>query len=212
MEVNRIDPSLIAPIFSKYGVPESVWLPILNVESGGNANALGDYLGGVPRSVGLFQLNRYGGLGAGYTLEDLLDPATNAEIAASAMSKAYQKGLSLGLSGYDLTQYTAYNAGWPTKQGVKALGYDKVVQAYEPKLQKEYTALMGTSTTSGGVKTYTYNPAAYTEKPANAFYNLDGLLNPPEGSGILQSGFSYVLILLLLVGSFGLIALGIKML
>ena len=124
----------ISEIFQAQGVPESIWKPILSIESGGNplAHALTPY----EDSVGLFQLNRLGGLGSGYTVAQLADPATNATIAAKAMAPAYKAGVARGLDGIDLLRYTAYSSGWPTTQGVGALAYDSVVQDYDVKLTK----------------------------------------------------------------------------
>lgn len=61
----------------KYGVPEWVWLPILNKESGGDPNSHADT--STEDSRGLFQINiKANPQWAG---TDLYDPATNAKIA-----------------------------------------------------------------------------------------------------------------------------------
>jgi len=130
----------VANIFKNVGIPESVWQPIETVESGGNQFGMNNGTGGSEQSVGLFALNRKGGLGQGYSIVQLFDPATNATIAANAMKPAYDRGVAKGLTGYDLTQYVAYNSGWPTAAGVGALKTDSVVQAYEPKLRNAYGA------------------------------------------------------------------------
>ncbi|HEY6022324.1 MAG TPA: transglycosylase SLT domain-containing protein, partial [Candidatus Paceibacterota bacterium] len=52
----------VKSVFDQQGVPEYVWFPIMQFESGGNPNAVGD--SGV--SIGLFQLNTAGGQGTGY--------------------------------------------------------------------------------------------------------------------------------------------------
>ena len=136
-------------IFAAQGVPENVWRPIMQTESKGDPNAY--FKTGLEESVGLFQLNRQGGLGAGHSLENLKNPEVNASIAAGAMSPAYVRGLSQGLTGFSLTQYVAYNSGWPTQAGAKALAYDPVVQAYNPKLLEAYTQMSGgTVETSAG--------------------------------------------------------------
>ena len=134
-------------IFASQGIPYSVWGPIMQTESKG---APGAYLKTqVEESVGLFQLNRMGGLGVGYSVENLKKPEVNAGIAAEAMAQAYTKGVAQGLTGFGLTQYVAYNSGWPTQAGTKALEYDPVVQAYNPKLQEAYTGLTGVGDNTG---------------------------------------------------------------
>jgi len=134
-------------IFASQGIPYSVWGPIMQTESKGDPGA---YLKTqVEESVGLFQLNRMGGLGVGYSVENLKKPEVNAGIAAEAMAQAYTKGVAQGLTGFGLTQYVAYNSGWPTQAGTKALEYDPVVQAYNPKLQEAYTGLTGVGDNTG---------------------------------------------------------------
>ena len=46
-------------------------------------------------SVGLFQLNRAGGIGSGYSVKQLMNPETNAEIALSAIQGALKGGASI---------------------------------------------------------------------------------------------------------------------
>ncbi len=121
-------------IFASKGIPSTIWQPIMAIESGGNPRA--HTVTANEDSVGLFQLNRAGGLGTGYSVGELADSTTNATIAANAMAPAYSAGVSKGLSGIDLLRYTAYNSGWPTSAGVKALNTDPVVQSYDSKLVK----------------------------------------------------------------------------
>jgi hypothetical protein len=144
-----LDNPSISAIFQDAGIPQTIWGPILRVESGGNplARALTPY----EDSVGLFQLNRKGGLGSGYTVKQLEDPTTNASIAAKAMAPAYNAGVTKGLEGLDLLRYVAYGSGWPTMQGVKALAYDPVVQGYDTKLIK---AAGEASTGSGSTRSW----------------------------------------------------------
>lgn len=74
----------VRTIMESHGIPESVWGAILLVESGGDPNAVGD--GG--DSIGLFQANRNGGQGVGYSVEQLKDPATNARAVAPQIAEA----------------------------------------------------------------------------------------------------------------------------
>lgn len=146
----------ISQIFAAQGVPESVWRPIMLLESGGDAGAY--VKSGVEESVGLFQLNRMGGLGTGYTVGQLKDPVFNATIAAAKMGPSYARGLDKGLDGFALTQYVAYSSGWPTQAGTRALQYDKTVQSYDPKLLSRYnevtgrSGIAGTASVGGGIQ------------------------------------------------------------
>jgi len=127
----------VKAIFDKVGIPESVWKPIETVESGGDQFTLNTGTPGHPEhSVGLFQLNANGGLGNGKSDMYLFDPANNATIAANAMKPAYDRGVAQGLTGYQLTQYVAYNSGWPGSTGVNSIL--RTNPAYEPLLQKAY--------------------------------------------------------------------------
>lgn len=83
--------------FHNRGVPVDVWLPILFAESSGNPMAYNPGTPGRPEdSVGLFQLNRAGGQGAGYTREQLHNPALNAEIASRYIAEGYQRCRAMG--------------------------------------------------------------------------------------------------------------------
>lgn len=75
-------------IFDRYDVPASVWYPIMQAESGGNPNAIGDN----GDSIGLFQINTRSGQGIAYANNKnaLMDPALNASVAAPAIWSAYQ--------------------------------------------------------------------------------------------------------------------------
>ena len=139
-------------IFNTWGVPAAVWFPIMQVASGGNPSARN--VTGREDSVGLFQLDRLEGLGKGYSVTQLQDPTTNAEIAAAAMAPAYLKAKAQGLTGLDMVRYVAYTSGWPTTRGIEALKTDPIVQDYDKRLQ---AAVIG----PGGVQTSSAtNPAA----------------------------------------------------
>lgn len=127
---------IVERVMSGAGVPLSIWGPIMQIESGGNPSA--GLTNGVEDSIGLFALNRKGGLGSGYTVAQLQDPETNARIASKSMGPAYRKGLSQGLSGLDLLRFTAYNGGWPTSAGVDMLQTNQTVRNYDLKLVREY--------------------------------------------------------------------------
>lgn len=96
----------IAGIMQEYGIPEFIWRPIMNMESGGNPeswNQSGE------DSRGLFQIN----LSAHPQWQDLnlFDPAINAQIAAeNFLSPAYQEAQAQGLTNpEDITAYVWKN-------------------------------------------------------------------------------------------------------
>lgn len=191
--------SQVAQIMDKYGIPQNVWGPIMQLESGGNATA--HYVTNREDSVGLFQLNRMGGLGTGYTVSQLQDPSLNATIAAQNMAPAYQAGVSQGLSGYALTQYVAFNSGWPTMQGVKAVATDPVVSSYNSKLQAAY---------SGG--NYSSASVSSSSTPTTLQEQLSSLQSTLEGgTGVVDSIKSFGTMTLIAVLGIVLIFTGLKM-
>lgn len=99
----------ISRLAQRYGVPFDLSAAIAWWESEGwNPNAAGDWeyspghpaspgaTGAHPRSIGLFQLNREGGLGTGYAPEQLLDPSLNADIALQNLGSTPHSGLTPG--------------------------------------------------------------------------------------------------------------------
>ena len=99
-------------VFSRKGVPASIWESIGLAESGLNPSSINTNDPG--GSYGLFQLNRGPfGQGRNYDPSTLLDPAMNATIAAPAIARAYQEGVYLGFRGSRLAIYTATHSGHP---------------------------------------------------------------------------------------------------
>jgi len=74
-------------------------------------------------SVGLFQLNRAGGLGSGYSVTQLMTPETNIEIALSAIEGALKGGKSVeqALSPWT-TSKTALQGGGTMTEPITAAG------------------------------------------------------------------------------------------
>lgn len=70
-------------------------------ESGGSPKAKGDQ----GNSIGLYQNNRKGGRGAGYTEEQLRDPYFNAKLAAQELITYYKQAKQNGLNGPDVGVY-----------------------------------------------------------------------------------------------------------
>jgi hypothetical protein len=139
---------VVADVMRGAGVPQTIWGPIMSIESGGSPTAA--LTNSSEDSIGLFALNRSGGLGSGYTVAQLQDPKLNASIAASQLGPNYKEGTSKGLTGLDLLRYVAYNSGFPTMQGTGALRTDQVVKDYDIKLQREYNSGEGGGTFSEG--------------------------------------------------------------
>jgi len=195
----------VSSIMASIGIPQSVWQPIMDVESGGNANAQSSEANGTT-SYGLFQLNS-NGVGANYSSSYLLDPTNNATLAGDAMKAAVVKGQAQGLSGYSLTQYVAFNSGFPTEQGVSALNSDPVVQAYNPVLQNAYN----TYASGGGASTATTSAtttSAATSGSTSMLTLLSNLNQTQKTGGTASIGYTVIFSVL----GIGLILLGVKML
>ncbi len=201
----------ISDIFSALGIPESVWLPIEQTESGGDPNAYTKTP--MEESVGLFQLNRMGGLGTGYTVGQLKDPTFNATIAAEHMAPAYAAGKAKGLTGYSLTQYVAYNAGWPTQAGVKALGYDSTVQAYDTKLSNQYKQVAGEAGVAGATGSLPASTVASSTPVVGVSSQLQSLQGVAQGQGTGWTAGAQSIGLMVLLAGLGLIFLfvGLKL-
>ncbi len=98
----------VARIFASYGVPVYVWRPIMLAESSGNPNAVGD----AGTSFGLFQLH-YGGQGTGYSRAQLLNPVSNAQIAAPYIARAYHSVKNLNVPPLQQAGEVAIRSGHP---------------------------------------------------------------------------------------------------
>jgi len=68
----------VKDIMIKYNIPDWIWKPIMNTESGGNPKDA--FITSKESSYGLFQINKKAH--PEYSINDLLDPVKNAEIAA----------------------------------------------------------------------------------------------------------------------------------
>lgn len=111
------------------GVPDRLWQSVVQIESGGDPNQVGDH----GTSFGLFQLHIGGQAPAGFTNAQLLDPATNARYGLPAIRNAWQ---SLGPSFNDSVDWWskfAAQSGHP--------GYDPVLDPQVAvKLKAAYDA------------------------------------------------------------------------
>lgn len=135
--------SIIDSMANKYGVAPWVAEDIAKLESSFNPNAVGDN----GTSFGLYQLH-WGGQGTGYTASQLENPNTNADIGIKNMSSAYKKGVSLGLSGYALLDYTATHSGHPGYGGVgKYPSYERTLKSVYESGAKAPTSQIGNMST-----------------------------------------------------------------
>src|SRR5439155_26441715 len=80
----------VKPIAQKYGVPDFIWETIAIMESNGNPSAQNPS----SHATGLFQLMPNGGqadnaLHDGHSLEDLKNPAINAQYGMPSIARAY---------------------------------------------------------------------------------------------------------------------------
>ena len=190
-----------ASIMTAQGIPESVWQPIMQVESGGNAGTVSQESNGTT-SYGLFQLNS-GGVGKGYSSAFLLDPVNNAALAAAAMKNPYQQGLQKGLSGYALTQYVAFNSGFPTTAGVGSVSTDTVVSGYNTKLKAAYNTYTGATAPTAATQTTTATTSSGSMQSL-----LANLNNTQKAGGTAALGYSVIFSVL----GIGLILLGVRFL
>jgi soluble lytic murein transglycosylase-like protein len=124
-----------------HGVPLLLLLAISYVESRWNPSAMGDYdTFGKPHSYGLFQLYDRGA-GAGYTVETLLDPFQNADIAARYLARAYEV-----FEGDYLSVIAAFNLGFAgvrRKGREAARAYVEKVLDIERRLEEEGYEVIG---------------------------------------------------------------------
>ena len=92
----------------KTGVPPEYFLALIQAESGGNNQAVGD--GG--SSVGLFQLHSRG-VGYGLSVEERFDPVVQFEKMAPRIKAAYESGIAKGLQGEALAIHVGKEAERP---------------------------------------------------------------------------------------------------
>lgn len=120
-----------------------VWRAIVEVESNGDATAVGD--GGT--SYGYLQLHQDGGQGTGYTASQLLNPATNAQIGGPPIAQAYARGVTDGKTGMDLLNFVAINSGHPISDGNAAIpgvsGYLRILDITAGYLNPDGTPVAG---------------------------------------------------------------------
>ena len=186
---------VVHQIASSLGVPDRIWQSVVQIESGGNPNAIGDN----GTSFGLFQLHVGGQAPSGVPTSQLLDPATNAKYGLPSVASTWN---SLKSSFDDSTSWWtkfAEQSGHP--------GYDPVLASQVAvKLKAAYDA-----------NTFDWGNSG-TSTPTNSsgsttgLTSMDGVL-PNLGS--INDFFKYVNDVLLSTDwvdsgiRFGLIGLGI---
>lgn len=177
---------VVKSAMASQGVAVRDWLPILMAESRGDALAYNRSTGPNPgdqpeESVGLFQLNRMGGQGAGFTVEQLQNPAINAEIAARYIGPAVKKCGSGNLA------CIAVNSGHPgpvdvTDNRVQTIvGYWRAIKEAGSELEMWVKSLAGQpAPVEGG--------GGGIGMPGLA--ELAGILNPLNAPGAISDGLA----------------------
>lgn len=94
------------------GAPLDVVYALIAVESGFNPNAR-NYNPPIEDSVGLLQLNRLGGQGTGYTVEQLVDPTFNLRVGLPPIASAHAQANARGFAGYEYIWQVAASSGHP---------------------------------------------------------------------------------------------------
>ena len=108
------------------GVPIDLAYTFVAVESSFDprAHALND----IEDSVGLLQLNRRGGQGAGYTVEQLMDPRFNLRLGLPAIAAAYAIAWQPSRPAYEFLWAVAVGSGHP---GSVPLGDARIVRIFQ---------------------------------------------------------------------------------
>lgn len=207
--------------FAAKGVPASIWQPIVAAESGGNVNAVGD--GGT--SFGLLQLHTPGGQGSSWRQYSselnsvaqsdptnasvltnkslppqeriLLTPAINAQIGSGPIATAYNEGVSQGLTGQSLLNYTAANSGHPYSTGIPSgasTSEQKAIDQYAAQgigTTKNITFYDGTPSPTNPIVSTTSSGSAGSTGPYSGIAGMWWQLNQWETD---SSGPSFALV------------------
>src|SRR5678815_2134608 len=113
----------VAQVMGGAGVPWPVWVAIAFEESTFNPDARNNR--GREDSVGLFQLNRNGGQGSGYSVEQLKNPELNATIAARYIGPAVQQ------CGPDKITCICVNSGHPGQVSQSDARVQRIKRTYD---------------------------------------------------------------------------------
>lgn len=186
-------------------IPAWIVGDIVQVESQGNPNAVGDN----GSSYGLLQLH-YGGQGNGYTEQQLLNPSENLKIGIPPIAKAYQQAKSKGISNpSQLLDYVANHSGHPDDMGVAYTnkvepGYDITLNKMQSKYGTNLPPLNGTGSTgvgnSGTNGGSLYNPAPVTTNGYNGLARVFKQIDNLEQSKIPMLHISLFGIAMILLG------------
>lgn len=93
------------------GVPLDLAYALSAAESGFDPRARN--LSPIEDSVGLLQLNRRGGQGAGYTVEFLMDPRNNLRLGLPPVRRAWEQSWRPDIEPYELVYQVATRSGHP---------------------------------------------------------------------------------------------------
>lgn len=146
LSIPELIQDVVGAIFAARGVPDYIWQSIAAMETGGTFKTDLVNKSDIEESYGLFQLNIKGGQGTpwAHAIDTLLDPATNATIAAGPIASAYYAGRNQGIpEGPELAAYVAANSGHP--------GYQMDASDYRIRAVAGYAkSILGLSTPSAG--------------------------------------------------------------
>lgn len=119
-------------------VPPWLVLGTWDLESGFDPQARGDYVDEVPTSFGLGQLN-VRGAGAGYTVEELLEPRRNALLSAGYLAdgvRAFGEDWKRVASAYNQSVGGVHLRGWDYNARYVALALESYWR-WQQRLQQE---------------------------------------------------------------------------
>jgi len=177
----------------EYGLPASVWFPIVMNESSGNLYAVGD--GG--NSKGLFQINQgiepttKRRMHSDFDSTRLSDVNYQADYFMPVLKATYDEGVAQGLSGVDLTLYVE-------KNGERPNWTQNVVNSITKYYNQFTSGNLNTTNSASSGNTTSGNPTVTTSKTG-----LLDSLNPMNKVNDLKTEFFSwgitVLVLVLLI-------------
>jgi len=211
----------VKPIAQKYGVPDAIWETIAIMESNGDPNAQNSS----SLATGLFQLMPNGGqadkaIRDGHSLNDLKNPALNAQYAMPSIASAYN-AIKGNASFPDATWWIklASLSGHPYENGdtnnsyVKQVGlqmktiYEKLSSS---QLSAGYAAAWKNTGNVGPITQAIDNAAANAiaigapplQAAIDGTTNLTNLFTILTGGGLVKIGLFVITLILIVVGFF----------
>lgn len=137
-------------VAKKYGIPDYIWKPILYTESSGNPNSVAQTSS--EYSVGLFQVNVLAH--PQYRVEDLKNPAYNAEVAMRDFIKpAYDYLTAKGVTDQKQLANAVYSGIDPTTGKYYPSQYGGIRPAWTPQTQNVFNSYLKGQTAPFAEKT-----------------------------------------------------------